>query len=190
MHSIGRVYHWSLNSNISDGLKVYQWTAPKTTSGVRHRRLISPLFFNSIIDEVMENSLGSLHYVGIEVGSRAKLCDLDSVDELVYLFRWTEYAPRAGDRLVRVLGPLRMCFIPSNCEVLLESWVWYSRKNLAIVGRISSRGSYPTNNDTTLVESECAHTWGLNGFPWAKALAAPNRCFIGIERSCTATQRI
>lgn len=58
----------------------------ETTSDVRQRCAISPLLFNFVTDEVVENALGGPQDERVTLANRENPYHLDQVHDLVYLF--------------------------------------------------------------------------------------------------------
>ena len=93
-----------------------------TSSGVRQGCPLSPFLFNFIIDLLLEITLSSTEFSGIDLLPGGSLIDLEYADDIVL---FGEDADKMQSLLLELSNNARMFgmrFSPSKCKLLLQDW--------------------------------------------------------------------
>lgn len=89
-------------------------------SGVRQERPILPFLFNFVIDNVLQDALFSILDGGVEILLGNRDFELTYADDITLLSDDAQVIQRVLDRLAIEVSRYGMCFVPSNCKVLVQ----------------------------------------------------------------------
>ncbi|CAH8675424.1 unnamed protein product [Schistosoma haematobium] len=114
----------ALYSNTTSRVRAYGELSSTfaTSSGVRQGCPFSPFLFNFIIDLLMEITLSSTEFSGIDLLPGGPLIDLEYTDDIVL---FGEDADKMQSLLIALSNNARMFgmrFSPSKCKLLLQDW--------------------------------------------------------------------
>nr|CAX82417.1 Retrovirus-related Pol polyprotein [Schistosoma japonicum] len=94
-----------------------------TSSGVRQGCLLSPFLFNFIIDILLELTLSSSGFSGVDLLPGDKLVDVEYADHIVPLGEDAEKMQDLSTTLNMNVSMFGMRFSPSKCKMLLQDWL-------------------------------------------------------------------
>ncbi|RTG82230.1 uncharacterized protein DC041_0010142 [Schistosoma bovis] len=94
-----------------------------TSSGVRQGCPLSPFLFNFVIDVLLEITLSSSKFTGVELLPGGSLVDLEYADDIVLFGEDADKMQSLLTTLSNNASMFGMRFSPSKCKMLLQDWV-------------------------------------------------------------------
>ncbi|VDP35344.1 unnamed protein product [Schistosoma margrebowiei] len=94
-----------------------------TSSGVRQGCPLSPFLFNFVVDVLLEMTLSSSKFPGVELLPGGSLVDLEYADDIVLFGEDADKMQSLMTTLSNNASMFGMRFSPSKCKMLLQDWV-------------------------------------------------------------------
>ncbi|VDO81413.1 unnamed protein product, partial [Schistosoma margrebowiei] len=94
-----------------------------TSSGVRQCCPLSPFLFNFVVDVLLEMTLSSSKFPGVELLPGGSLVDLEYADDIVLFGEDADKMQSLQTTLSNNASMFGMRFSPSKCKMLLQDWV-------------------------------------------------------------------
>ncbi|CAH8613849.1 unnamed protein product [Schistosoma guineensis] len=115
----------ALYSNTTGRVRAYGELSSQliTSSGVRQGCLLSPFLFNFVVDVLLEITLSSSKFPGVELLPGDSLVDLEYADDIVLFGEDADKMQSLLTTLSNNASMFGMRFSPSKCKMLLQDWV-------------------------------------------------------------------
>ncbi|CAH8430565.1 unnamed protein product [Schistosoma mattheei] len=115
----------ALYSNTTGRVRAYGELSSEliTSSGVRQGCPLSPFLFNFVVDVLLEITLSSSKFTGVELLPGGSLVDLEYADDIVLFGEDTDKMQSLLATLSNNASMFGMRFSPSKCKMLLQDWV-------------------------------------------------------------------